>query len=118
MMNFDLPNKNELPDGFEYPENFLKVIRLEIVDLEPWIMINNRQVCLRIKGLRERYPNRILIPFARRLDNDDIACFELFKGERVQIIHDFATSGFEQRKEYLQFWDWFKQAVDDMIQFE
>ena len=65
-----------------------------------------------------RYPQRILIPFARRGDNDDVACFELNKGEEVQIIHDFASIGYEQRKTYKTFWDWFRDAIEEMIQFD
>ena len=57
---------------------------------------------------------RELIPFARR-DDGDIACFEVGKGNKVQIIHDFAGAGYEQRKEYVCFWDWFKDAVAEMI---
>lgn len=71
----------------------------------------------RLKGVTERYPNRKLIPFARRDDNDDIACFEVEKGEKVQIIHDFASEGYEQRNEYNDFWDWLKDAIDEMIEF-
>ena len=71
----------------------------------------------RLKGVTERYPNRKLIPFARRDDNDDIACFEVGKGEKVQIIHDFASEGYEQRNEYNDFWDWLKDAIDEMIEF-
>ena len=48
-------------------------------------------------------------------DNDDIACFEVEKGGKVQIIHDFASAGYEQRKEYDCFWDWFMDAVKEMI---
>jgi len=72
----------------------------------------------RIKGMQVRYPNRILIPFARRGDNDDVACFELNKGEEVQIIHDFASSGYEQRNTYKSFWDWFRYAIEEMINFD
>ena len=61
------------------------------------------------------YPQRKLIPFARRDDGDDIACFEVGKENRVQIIHDFASAGYEQRKEYECFWDWFRDAVEEMI---
>ena len=71
----------------------------------------------RLKGVTERYPNRKLIPFARRDDNDDIACFEVEEGEKVQIIHDFASEGYEQRNEYNDFWDWLKDAIDEMIEF-
>lgn len=51
-------------------------------------------------GMKERYPNRKLIPFAKRTDNDDTACFEIGKEGTIQLIHDFATEGFEQRKEF------------------
>ena len=50
-------------------------------------------------GMKKRYPNRKLIPFAKRVDNDDTACFEIGKGSKVQLIHDFASEGFEQRKD-------------------
>ena len=53
--------------------------------------------------MQVRYPKRILIPFARRGDNDDVACFELNKGDEVQIIHDFASGGYEQRNTYKSF---------------
>lgn len=43
---------------------------------------------------------RSLIPFARRDDGGDIACLEVGKGSRVQIIYDFASDGYEQSKEY------------------
>jgi len=39
-------------------------------------------------------------------------------GEKVQIIHNFASDGYEQRKKYDSFWDWFKEAIDEMIQFD
>ncbi|CUP87219.1 hypothetical protein BH721_03430 [Clostridium baratii] len=55
--------------------------------------------------------------FAKRDDNDDIACFELDKGESVQIIHDFASIGYEQRKEYNDFWDWLEEAIKEMIEY-
>ena len=57
----------------------------------------------------------VIKTFARRDDGDDIACFEIGKGNKVQIVHDFASAGYEQRKEYDCFWDWFKDAVEEMI---
>lgn len=36
----------------------------------------------------------------------------------MQIIHDVASIGYEQRKEYLRFSDWFKVAIDEMIEFD
>lgn len=64
------------------------------------VFLNPIQVAIRIKGLQQRYPHRKLIPFARREDNDDIACFEVGKKDNVQIIHDFSSEGYEQKKQY------------------
>ena len=71
-----------------------------------------------IEDLEKRYPERNLIPFARRGDCDDVACFEVGKGEQVYVIHDFASSGYEQRKIYENVWKWLEDVVDTMIEFE
>ncbi len=117
-MDIKLPEKSKLPNEFSYPETLLKVVRLNLINLDPWVIMNSEQVILRLDGLKERYPTRVLIPFARRLDNDDLACFELMKGESVQVIHDFASAGYEQRKEFTDFWDWFREAINEMIEFD
>ena len=117
-MIIKLPNINELYRNFEYPTSFLKIIELNLVDLDLWYIMDDQQVLRRIEGLQQRYRNRKLIPFARRDDNDDIACFEVGKGEKVQIIHDFASFGYEQKKVYNTFWDWFREAIDEMINFD
>lgn len=111
----ELYNINAIYSDYVYPAEFVKIVELNLIDFEMWYLMSNEQVDIRIKGLKSRYPNRNLIPFARRDDNDDIACFEVGKGKSVQIIHDFASEGFEQRKEYGCFWDWFRDAIDEMI---
>lgn len=112
----DLLITTELYDGFKYPEAFEKIVDLNLIDLDLWYLMSNEQVLTRIEGLKKRYPTRKLIPFARRDDNDDIACFEVDKEDKVQIIHDFASEGFEQRFEYNNLWDWFKEAIEEMIE--
>ena len=112
MENFDV---QEFYECYNYPEEFLKIVELNLVDLDIWYLMPKKQVEIRIRGLKNRYPERKLIPFARRDDNDDIACFEVGKGNKVQIVHDFASAGYEQRKEYDCFWNWFKDAVEEMI---
>ena len=90
-------------------------IQVNLLDFEFRYLMPNEQVSTRINGLMKRYPNRRLVPFARRDDRDDIACFEVGKEPKVQIIHDFASEGYEQRDEYECFWDWMKMAVDELI---
>lgn len=105
----------EFYEGYNYPREFLKIVELNLVDLDIWYLMPKEQLEIRMRGLKNRYPERKLIPFARRDDNDDIACFEVGKGNKVQIVHDFASAGYEQRKEYDCFWNWFKDAVEEMI---
>lgn len=111
----ELYNISAIYSNYVYPAEFIKIVELNLVDFDMWYLMNSEQVDIRIKGLKSRYPSRNLIPFARRDDSDDIACFEVEKGNSVQIIHDFAGEGFEQRKEYKCFWDWFRDAIDEMI---
>lgn len=64
---------------FNYPKEFLKIVELNLVDFDFWYLMSKEQVEKRIKGLKERYPDRELVPFARRDDSDDIACFDIKK---------------------------------------
>ncbi len=112
----ELFNVNNIYKDFKYPNSIKKIMELQLVDFEWWYLMDKNNVETRITELAKRYPNRKLIPFARRDDCDDIACFEIGKGDKVQIIHDYASSGYEQRKEYECFWDWFKSAIDELIE--
>ncbi|MGN2337630.1 hypothetical protein ACTFIN_05835 [Clostridium cagae] len=116
-MNIEILENKLGIDGFQYPDSFSKVIELNLLDFDLWYIMDEERVLNRLKGVTERYPNRKLIPFARRDDNDDIACFEVGKGEKVQIIHDFTSEGYEQRKEYNDFWAWLETAISEMIEF-
>lgn len=113
-----LLNPNELPSGFEYPREFVRVVELGIVDLEPWLILEGRQLQDRIAGLRSRYAGRTLVPFARRIDNDDVACWDVDRGMEVAIVHDFASPGWEQRAFVGGFYDWLRLAIDDLIEYE
>lgn len=117
-MRIELLNENELPDDFTYPDSIKRIVELGLVDLDVWCFMLKEHTLIRLQGLKERYPNRNLIPFARRGDNDDIACFEIGQGEKVYIIHDFASSGYEQREIFNCVWDWFKYAIDIMIDYD
>lgn len=70
------------------------------VDFGVWYLMNDDSIYNRFKGLQKRYPRRNLYPFAKRDDNDDIACFEKIGTETIYIIHDFSDEGWEQRKTF------------------
>lgn len=103
-------------NGFDYPKGLKKIAELEIVDLDVWFILDAPFASRYCTDINERYPERKLIPFAKRSDNDDVACFEIGKLQKVEIIHDFANPGWEQKEEYKDFWDWFKSAVNVLIE--
>lgn len=107
----------KLPHGFDYPPEFLHVVELGILNLEPWAVVRNGAE--RMGDLRERFPNRRLVPFARRIESDDIACWDISKSDKkIFVIHDYASPGWEQRDEFSEFNDWLRKAVEDLIEYE
>lgn len=113
----DLLSPRDLPDDFSYPQEFIRVVELGLTNLEPWWILTGDLLRARYAGLAKRYPKRILVPFARRQDNDDVACWDLPSGS-VVVIHDFASPGSEARIEFRDFYAWLRQAVEDLIEFE
>ena len=108
-------NDTKMLLNYDYPEGYKKLKDLNLIDFEYWYFIPEYQLKNRFIGMSQRYPSRKYIPFARRDDCDDIACFEYGKGNTVFIIHDYASDGFEERKSYSNIWEWFKDAIDELI---
>ena len=108
----------EKPSWFSYPDAFRRFAESGISRFPPWRLLEPEHVLGRMNGLRERFPGRTLLPFALRLDCDDVACWERDRGQAVVIIHDFADPGWEQVGEFENFWDWFRSAVEDFATFE
>jgi hypothetical protein len=116
----DLLTTNDLPDGFMYPPQFVRVVELGLTNIEPWWILDGDRLRKRFTGLQRRYPDRSLVPFAIRQDNDDVACWDTHAASLV-IVHDFASPGWEQRSDpdkFGDFYDWFRQAIEDFIDFD
>ena len=89
----DLLTSSDLPPGFLYPHSFLKVVDFGLINLEPWYILEGERLNQRFRGLQLRYPTRVLVPFAERQDNDDVACWEPTVGkEVVMVVHDYAST--------------------------
>ena len=110
-------NESELPSWFAYPHQYLRLVEQGVVNLTPWHIIGGSEALSRLSGLQNRYPGRDLVPFAVRQDNDLVACWEKSAPERVFVIKDFASEGWESISDYNSFWDWFRRACEDMIDF-
>lgn len=113
-----LLEEHEVPQDFKYPESIYKLIELNLVNFDVWYFMDNKSARCRMKGLQERYSTRKLVPFARRGDCDDVACFEVGRGGEVFVIHDFASTGYEQREHYESVWEWLRSVINDMVEFE
>lgn len=113
-----LLDEQQRPNNFVYPQAIAKLLELNLTNFDVWYFMDLESVKIRLAGLQKRYPDRQLVPFARRGDCDDIACFEVDKGDRVFVIHDYASKGYEQREIYENVWEWLKEVVNTMIEFE
>lgn len=115
--DFILPTDHR-PYWLEYPAAFLRIVDQMLVDVRPWHIMECERVQLQYKGLAERYPSRDLFPFAYRQDNDDVACWAKGTGEKVFIIHDFASSGYENEGAFDSIWAWFRVAIEETIEWD
>ena len=105
---------SECPNWVIYPAAYLRLFDEQKYKFLPWYLLYKKEdILIRLEGLRERYRKCKLFPFARRDDNDDIACWEKDKPGKVVIIHDFASSGWEQRQIFDNFEDWYKFALSE-----
>ena len=114
----DLMTRELLPTGFECPREFLRIVELKLVHLEPWSILDREEVHERMVGLRTRYPGRVVVPFAARQDRDDMACWDLAAPDRVSIIHDHASPGWEDHGSHPSFYAWLRVAVEDLVEFD
>ncbi len=108
---------SDLPEDFVYPAEFVRVVECGLINLEPWHVLTGDELFRRFRGLRLRYPARQLIPFAARQDNDDIACWDMSRQNEVAIVHDFASSGWEDQGSYDDFNSWLRSAFDEFIEW-
>ncbi|MDT5043362.1 MAG: hypothetical protein QOE51_4347 [Actinoplanes sp.] len=106
----------------EFVDALKHAVEHGLVDLDPWILItSDRQVDARTVAISGRYPGREVLCFSQRQDTDDVACVVLsssaeYAAGQVLIVHDFAKAGSEVDAVFSDFWEWFKAAIDDMIE--
>ncbi len=114
----DLLPSGDLPPGFVYPPEFVRVVELGVVNLEPWEVLVGDRLRHRFAGLQDRYPGTTYVPLAARVDNDDVACWT-DPTPVVTIVHDFASPGWERRdkRSWADFHAWLRQAVEDFIEW-
>jgi hypothetical protein len=106
-----------LPDGFSYPPEFLRVINLGLLNFEPWWIMHGDDLADAYAGMAQRFPHRTLVPFAYYQANDDVACWDIPTG-KVVIIHDFGEKSAPNVATFDNFYAWLRRAVEDLIEWE
>ncbi len=88
--------------------------------LQPWYFLQGADV-FSVNAKWPSGPSKTeLLAFARRQDDDDIACFEMIATEThsVVVIQGWTAcgEGYEVVRRYPSFWDWLKSVVDDIAE--
>ena len=84
--------------------------------IAPWEMLDEGQIAIQTARLQNRLLGRTLIPIARRLDTDAVACFD--KGpdgtsKAVLVVTDMDGPSLPAETHYPGFSAWFDVALAD-----
>jgi hypothetical protein len=116
-VGIELHNTSDLPEWFKYPARLQSVVNEGLVDFHPWHMLSQDAAIRWFAGLRKRFPDVELFPFAQRTDGDEIACFERITPGSVVVFEDF-NRPLHFNKRFSSFEDWVRSAIEDMLIFE
>ncbi len=112
--------EESLPQGFRFPQKYLEAASEGAGGLpDPWWFLGEPQddtLEFWLRTLRKQYPTRALIPFAKYGPYDDIACFDfsdLSGDPKVNIVHSFASPGWEDRGSFASYEEWAAVAAQE-----
>jgi len=115
--NYCFLAKQDLPEGFIYPESLIyyEEYNKERAELEPYIIFgaNSAQTFNRV--VKEQYPSRVLVPFGKDNYSDDVFCFDgtdISGNPKVYIVHTYASPGWEDRGYVEDFTAWLRFAQE------
>ena len=108
-----------VPSWLEMDRGYAKLIENSLFHFSPWWIIDDVQFIHSYnEGLKQRYPDRDLFCFAKRLDCDLIAAFSREHVGKIVLINDFSSEGWEIEDVYESFWAWFKSLIDHFIEID
>lgn len=120
------PPADLLPPGFRFPRAYLEFVRRkEMPDPYPWFFMchasDSRYFDDWIGILKEQYPDRQLVPFAKWNLDDDVACFEPSDNPDlpgIHYIHSFTDPGYEERGYCATFEEWLAVALEEARDYQ
>ena len=109
---------DQLPENLNLPAAYTAMIASSVLpEMMPlWFLAENERLSLFWhRSLKEQYPTRSLIPFAKWDPSDDLACFDgsdTSGDPAVELIHAYTTAGWEARGRLPNFQAWLDEAAD------
>lgn len=108
-------------DNFKYPKKFLQYINTDDIDEIPsysryYFLGTDQEIIIFWHNIiKEQYPKRLLVPFAKDEGSDDVFCFDgtdTSGNPKVYQVHTYASEGWEDRG----YWDNFDEWYDEIKQ--
>jgi len=116
-MNEEILNTDDFELVFHYPDALERLIALKLINFDLWYLMTREQSEVILRQLKMNCNRKGLIPFARRGDNEDIACFEIGNNEKVVVLKTCEFLGYRPRQVFDSVWDWLRDAIEIMIAF-
>ena len=104
-MGREIFNTDGLEFDFDYPDGLERLIALKLINFDLWYLMSREQTIVILNQIGMNGNRRGLIPFARRGDNEDIACFEIVNNEKVVVLKNCEYLGYRQRQVFDTVWD-------------
>lgn len=101
---------------YGYPEGMEYFTKRNITTIGNWDILDSDNLEIKLRGIRDRYQNEKLLPFACHEITDDVACFEEESGNKVFIIHDYSYPGKEKGKIFSCVEDFVKDALAEWVE--
>ncbi|TDH19698.1 hypothetical protein EXU57_22590 [Segetibacter sp. 3557_3] len=104
------------------PKSYHWIINKQLVgfkafsQLEPWFFLLPGD-CFWANEKWSNSSQEKLFVFAKRQDNDDLACFKVLENgvvESVYLIHGWTSSGFDIIERFDSLWGWLQLVVKDI----
>jgi len=126
---------DELPPGFSYPAEYLRVVAFGLTNLEPWTLMDGGALRTLHKQLRHRRPGANLVPFAANRDTNEVACWDTAAGDVVVIDRGSGDRDSDDRDcdaravaetapnrtpdvRFEDFHGWLREAVENLTRFD
>jgi hypothetical protein len=112
-----------LPEGFKFPPGYLALVESDLPDIEPWWWLapyKDLSVFWN-KILKEQFPSRTLVPFAKYDASDDVMCFDgsdTSGDPQVLVIHSFCDPGWEHRGDFVNFSEWLRWTLEKSAEYK